>query len=517
MNTKRHDFDSTELDQLLAASLEGIITTEQRTRLNNIMRSHPDAVIWVHDALRDEAILLEEIAAQHTGELLNLQTFLPQTKKEGPKSHRYYWGTLAALIPLFFIIWKWPALQLPPSHLTPSEDEPVARLVLSLGAEIEGQPLEPGSTFQAGDYQFQSGNIELEFRSGAQTLLEGPAHFTIENDMRLVLHKGRIRALIPEQAIGFTVLTSEVDIIDLGTEFGVAVDEDQKTEVHVFSGKVELHEENGQPSRVVTEGFAAGWQNGKPAQIFNKPDSEAFKSPQTVAYHRWQRAQHELLNDPDLLVYYDFNSTPDRLGNHILVNLAQPGIYDGSIHGPTQVSGRWLKKKSLLFENPDDRVAFEISEPLMQFTLAAWIKVNRFENAITALVNSNGNKSNHQHLDWQLRDNGGIRASSNGVFYINSNKPLVAPGQWIHLALTYDGEEQRIRLYVNGRKVKSQQTKAAGPIIIGKANIGHWQEATHWPYQRDFRGRIDEFFVITRKMETGEIRELFIKGSSAAW
>jgi hypothetical protein len=69
-------------------------------------------------------------------------------------------------------------------------------------------------------------------------VLQGPA--TLEmisgNSARLV--RGRLSARVPEAAQGFTILSPEGKVVDLGTEFGMDVAEDGSAEVVVFRGEV---------------------------------------------------------------------------------------------------------------------------------------------------------------------------------------------------------------------------------------------------------------------------------------
>jgi len=46
---------------------------------------------------------------------------------------------------------------------------------------------------------------------------------------------------VPQAAQGFTLLSADIEMVDLGTEFGVEVAPRRETQVHVFDGKVELY------------------------------------------------------------------------------------------------------------------------------------------------------------------------------------------------------------------------------------------------------------------------------------
>ena len=58
---------------------------------------------------------------------------------------------------------------------------------------------------------------------------------------------------VPPAARGFTIKTSDMDVIDLGTEFGLEVGSGGKAKVHVFDGKVKLNSGAGD-SRELKEG-----------------------------------------------------------------------------------------------------------------------------------------------------------------------------------------------------------------------------------------------------------------------
>lgn len=84
------------------------------------------------------------------------------------------------------------------------------------------------------------GAVKLAFDNGCTLLLEGPAQFEILTEDQIYLRYGRLYAAVPAYAVGFIVSTANSKIIDLGTEFGVKVDLDGQTEVHVLQGKTLL-------------------------------------------------------------------------------------------------------------------------------------------------------------------------------------------------------------------------------------------------------------------------------------
>ena len=86
--------------------------------------------------------------------------------------------------------------------------------------------------------KIDSGTIELELGTGTMLVVEGPADWSVDGHNSVSLRAGKLVAWVPERAVGFTVETPTVTVVDLGTEFGVEVDEQGEAEVHVFQGRV---------------------------------------------------------------------------------------------------------------------------------------------------------------------------------------------------------------------------------------------------------------------------------------
>ncbi|TWT92023.1 FecR protein [Botrimarina colliarenosi] len=83
-----------------------------------------------------------------------------------------------------------------------------------------------------------SGVLELLLATGAKVTIEGPAHFEASSLSESSLTRGKIAAAVPRAARGYTVLTPTSEVVDIGTQFGVVVEESGDTELHVFDGDV---------------------------------------------------------------------------------------------------------------------------------------------------------------------------------------------------------------------------------------------------------------------------------------
>ena len=98
----------------------------------------------------------------------------------------------------------------------------------------------PGRDMQAGKpLRLDRGLAEIEFDCGARVILQGPAGLELLSGRSARLLQGVLTAHVPPRARGFTVLTPHNRVVDLGTEFGLAVDEAGAATVRVFTGEVQ--------------------------------------------------------------------------------------------------------------------------------------------------------------------------------------------------------------------------------------------------------------------------------------
>jgi hypothetical protein len=99
--------------------------------------------------------------------------------------------------------------------------------------------LHHGQLLRVGDHvALQSGMVKVTFDCGAEVVLQGPCDFWIHAPMEGHLLSGRITANVPRRAFSFAILSPQVDMVDLGTSFGVEVGDHGRTELHVFEGEV---------------------------------------------------------------------------------------------------------------------------------------------------------------------------------------------------------------------------------------------------------------------------------------
>lgn len=107
--------------------------------------------------------------------------------------------------------------------------------------------------------ELDSGLVEISYFSGAKIILRGPSRYVVTGEASGTLESGELTGHVSEG--DFTLMTPSAKVIDLGTEFGVLVDQGQNTDVCVFDGKVQVVSKSGvdKDSQPITlsEGMAA--------------------------------------------------------------------------------------------------------------------------------------------------------------------------------------------------------------------------------------------------------------------
>jgi hypothetical protein len=95
-----------------------------------------------------------------------------------------------------------------------------------------------GQVLGPGRFDLPSGDVQLDFFSGARVRLVGPVSLDLVSPWRAVLRTGSLAAAVHEGAIGFTVEGPGMKLFDLGTEFAIKTD-GAGSAIRVFRGEVE--------------------------------------------------------------------------------------------------------------------------------------------------------------------------------------------------------------------------------------------------------------------------------------
>lgn len=175
----------------------------------------------------------------------------------------------------------------------------------------------------------------------------------------------------------------------------------------------------------------------------------------------------------------------------------------GTISGATRTtSGKF--GSALSFDGVNDWVTVNDANSLdltNGMTLAAWVYPTTTMSGWRTVVLKEEASSGVYYLYANLDTNqpGGIVDTSNNGELVVSGKSQLPVNTWTHLAVTYNGQYQR--LYVNGVEVAAQpqtgtMSTSNGALRIGGNSI--WNEF--------FKGRIDEIRVYNQALSATEIK-----------
>ncbi len=223
------------LKDLLDEYLDGRLAEEQLDQLETALRNSPEArAYFVRYAQLHTDLHLEMRAAQASERALRLLPTVPPPRRRAPG---LLWLLVAASVLLLVGITGW--LLTRTHESVHSTEEAVAWLVNAQNCQW-AEDIGPEGIMQAQRVlRLDRGLAEIRFHCGATVVLEGPATLELLSGKRARLKQGRLTARVPEAARGFEILSPQGKIIDLGTEFGMAVADNDATDVYVFQGKVE--------------------------------------------------------------------------------------------------------------------------------------------------------------------------------------------------------------------------------------------------------------------------------------
>ena len=538
-------FPSPEFDEAVAGVCHGLAGDEQMRLLNQVLRSHP--------AARDEYLLRVELHARLASDPALFAAAdvpaddmpLPGLMGQGgrnilalptpgqPRGQKMTWAlALAACLALLAVAGL--GLWLKRAEPKGSTSFAVAVLSHAVGARWSSaaDSHAVGSALEPGWLRLKSGLLQVTFYNGARLLVEGPAQVRLVSPGEAFCQAGRVMAEVPPQARGFRVGAPQVQVVDLGTQFGLDV-RGNGAEVHVFKGEVE-YEAIAAAKQNLKEGEAA-LVAGDGATRSASADPAAFSSlfdlqrkwlaMLAVRHEEWRKASLKRNQDPSLLARFDFeDSTPSGWTLH---NTAAKGgnVSDATIIGGQATEGRWPGKRALDFRSISDRVRFTVPGEFRSLTAAAWVNVKGLDRQFNSVLMCDGFDAGKIH--WQIRSDGVLDLGVQGP-RLRDVQILASPavidfsqfGHWIHLAVVVDGARQQVAHYVNGTAVSRHALQRPPPYRIGTAELGNWNpgEMPNKPsfLIRHFSGAMDEFALFNRALSDAELRSLYSEGKPEA-
>jgi hypothetical protein len=383
-------------------------------------------------------------------------------------------------------------------------------------------PLQAGS-----ELQLEKGIAQITYSNRAVVLLEGPASFTVDSPNSGFLSRGKLTARADsEQSRQFTILTPNARFVDLGTEFGVMIDDKGRSAVAVFAGKVKAEAKlaDGRWTTPVSliKGEAVVCEGAKfTPQVAQRSDFPALQPlplpPPSLSFQHWLDVSHDLQSRQDLVAYYDFQPNPSN--PTVLFNRAPTGaVLNGEIQNATWVDGRFPGKSALEFMAGDAGVRVNLPGEYRQMTLIAWLSSNRLANDFNGILMSDGWLRSRE-LHWEIQDNGLVDLIVFGQKeHRDSTQPIPADSlkRWCMVTGVIDTATNQISLYLNGEFSDKIDPKLIPVIQIGSATIGGWDnqgrgdstsENTH-----NLSGRMDELMIFQKALTAEEIKQIYEAG-----
>lgn len=381
--------------------------------------------------------------------------------------------------------------------------------------------------------KLKKGIVHLEFFCGASVIIEGPAEFDVNSSWEGFCHKGKLRANVPPAAHGFRIDTPKSKIIDLGTEFGLNVGEEEES-VIVFEGEIELHG-HGKEMKLLQAGNAIKTA-GVTQQNIPAIDAESFiktaglydihKKNKQDKYSIWKKTSQKWTADPRLIAYYNFDQEKSPFIQNLGLN--EKNNLDGKIIRAERVDGRWSNIENggaMEFKKPGSRVRVNIPGEFKQYTFATWLRIDSLDRDWNALFMGDSYQIGEPH--WQINKDGRLvlcvrvydRPDDYHILYWSPKiwEPSQT-GQWMHLATVYDPINKVMKHYKNGQLIHTQEIAEkylVSKLKIGPAEIGNWGQPTRTDpvfALRNINGRIDELMIMDAALNDREIKEIYNAG-----
>lgn len=465
-------------DILLQHDVGGLAFADDERELSWIDPSHVRSLLDEEAAAdrraRETAEQLQHdaLAAAQDRDLL---AFHPVHQKRGgsrlPAALTYF--GVAAAAALLVVIGQFsqrflypPQPQQAPVEAIQSQPQPIATVIDSLEAAWQSDELSTsaGTPLSPGEYALTRGVVQLKFGNGATLLVEGPAEVELISRERAKLHRGRVVANVPDEAIGFTLISDAATFVDLGTQFGVEVTSSGEALVTVLDGEVALVRDktiNGGRSQTLQAG-ATRTVSPDGRKVAKRPFEESYfirvvpPTSADLAILQSRPLAYWPLNEPS-----GARKVADlgRLG-------ARGNVGDGIGFGNTlaQAEGKLLAAFSPIHHGVDlGQLKFSTDR---NFTCEAWVMTKNIMNWPPQRILSSFNRPPLQGFAFGVADRGWYRLPEQGPFlhmtehgvYDCVSTKSIPVDEWVHLAASLD-ELGEPRLYINGELVSKRFRK----------------------------------------------------------
>ena len=394
----------------------------------------------------------------------------------------------------------------------------LARLTTATEAVWESPAIEPGASLKRGMLALQEGYSEITMNNGVSLILEAPVELELCSVDLVKLNLGTLVAKVPEPAVGFTVLTPNSEVIDLGTEFAVAVAGSGASEVHVLSGEVKARprQQMSFTNLAKDEGISIDAEQqittikSNPGRFLRALPGRSAEAPE---YLHWS---------------CDGDGTLVECGGTGINGKLYPGELRGHEGGDSPAYANGQFGKALYFNGKSAYVqtAFSGIGGNSPRTVAFWAKVPEAFSALEGYGMMGWGLMEYASA-WQVSPNPDANEGPLGRLRVGTvSAPIVGTtdlrdNRWHHVAVVmYGGDEAdvstHVLLYVDGQLEKTSRKSVARigtelehersvPLMLGR-NIGFASDPNSPNRQRFFKGWLDEIFIFDTALEQEKIQ-----------
>ncbi len=521
-----------ELNELCAALVDGTITESKGARLAKLLEESEEARRFYVRALGLSASLhsyASEMQSEASERKAAAASLIPVT-------FAWWAGALAAVAAAIALVF-WLGNHRAPQTVAANPGR-TEEFVAQITASKECEWVNTGVAAKAGEHlrkgqrlELARGLAEITFDSGAQVVLEGPASFEVNSAWDGILRHGAIKVNVPEEAVGFRIADSAVEVVDLGTEFTMIADRSGATDVLVIKGAVEAAPQNSgdpqtillrekQSRRFAVSGVSDVEESEQKFARYSAPILLERFAPATGCVHwsfddsQGRQFKAESIGLP--LTGYDVQL--QAVSASTLPSTHVEGRRQGALH----LNGRAYAKAAF--------PGFSDSSPR---TIAFWVKVPPDAQLSDAYAMvawravSQKLGSRPVHIGWNrnpAEGTVGVLRTDYGGGYALGAMPL-RDGRWHHIAVVFvPGEGAatpvQVNQYVDGKlegeghpsppgsRGDASQPKAEDAAIVNDSVWLGCRLGLSGPRKDRFRGELDELFIVTRALGPREIVQL---------
>lgn len=291
-----------EINDLALRASEDRLSLPQQQRLNQLLESSEEACrAFLYCGMLDAELAVNaraEVAQDLALEAITTEFQPTPVRSEQSRAKRLRFGWLAiaaSLILVAGISYYVPKHRLSGIGLATRVPQPVGSLTSAPGAKFTGKAPRVGDPFTEGDtIVLAEGEAHVSMACGAEFVVKASAELQFDTSKHVELRRGVLTAHVAAWGSGFTVDTSAMRVVDLGTEFAISAS-DNDVETHVLRGQVRVQplasSLSGRRSVLLTQGEGMRVDSGaeSPVRIAAQKDrfpglSDKFRPFKPIAF-----------------------------------------------------------------------------------------------------------------------------------------------------------------------------------------------------------------------------------------